>query len=102
MAVTTFLKGPLRVVLVGDDGEATGTLQREILAAYQPRRVLHLMHPGTKDLIEAGFPEDPLPAIYACVGTQCSNPLTGADAFKEAEAFLVSVDAQDDTMKTGS
>lgn len=92
VAVVAFLRGPLRLVLVGNAGAETEEVRRDVLASFQPRRVLQFLRIGTKALKEASYPESPAPAIYACVGTQCSNPITGSEVMKDAEAFLTAVD----------
>ncbi len=92
MAVVTFLKGPLRLVLVGDAGPETEDLRREVLSSFQPRRVLQFLRVGTEAFKEAKYPESPAPAVYACVGTQCSSPITGSEVMKHAEVFMTAVD----------
>ncbi len=95
VAVSTYLKGPLKLVVVGDGDEHTDAVRMELLAAFQPRRVLQLLRPGSRAFREARYPEEPVPAVYACVGTQCSNPITGPHAMAEAEAFLARVDSSE-------
>ncbi len=95
VAVSTYLKGPLKLVVVGDGDEPTDAVRMELLAAFQPRRVLQLLRPGSRAFREAQYPEEPVPAVYACVGTQCSNPITGPHAMAEAEAFLARVDSSE-------
>ncbi len=95
MAVRTYLRGPVRLVLVGrHDDPATAETQRRLLEPFEPRRVLQLLEPGTAAFKEAQYPEEPSPAVYACVGTQCSPPLKGTDLVAEIDAYVRTVDAQ--------
>ncbi len=93
MAVSMYIRGPLRLVLVGHKGdEEAKEIGRILAATFEPRRVMQLLEPGTADFKEAQYPEDPIPAVYACVGKQCSPPITGVQAVREVEAFLEQVE----------
>lgn len=95
VALRTYLMGSVRLVLVGSRGEgATDGMRDQLLAPFEPRRVVQLLEPGTSAFEAAQYPTEPVPAVYACVGTQCSAPLTGADLVPEIEAYVATVDAQ--------
>ncbi|MFQ5837368.1 MAG: thioredoxin domain-containing protein [Thermoplasmata archaeon] len=94
IAVSVHLKGPLRLVLLGDpeDGMAR-RMHMDLLRAFEPRRVVQFLRPGSEALRKAKYPADPIPAVYACVGRQCSPPITDDEPMKEVEAFLKRFDS---------
>ncbi len=90
LAVVAHLEGPFRLVLVGHLGdEKTKRIHKGLLRPFDPRKVVQVLDPGTPAFDEAQYPKEPIPAVYACVGTQCSPPIVGDDPVKEAEDFLV-------------
>ena len=78
--------GAVQVVLVGDDG----TSLRAVGRAAQPNRILQSIAAGAD--LPPGHPAagkgqvDGKPTAYVCVGTQCSLPLTDADALMKMVA----------------
>jgi uncharacterized protein YyaL (SSP411 family) len=93
LAVTAHLKGILKVVLVGDpESGVTPLMHGNLLRAFEPRKVIQLLRPDTKEFEGAQYPEQPVPAVYACVGTQCSPPITGDDPMEQVESFVRSFD----------
>ncbi|MEE9236336.1 MAG: DUF255 domain-containing protein [Thermoplasmata archaeon] len=96
IAVYTYLKGPLRLVLVGrkDDGR-TRQMNADLVAAFEPRRVVQILQPGTATFQDAKYPDEPAPAVYACVGRQCSSPITDLEPMKAVEVFVGSVETQE-------
>jgi hypothetical protein len=48
---------------------------------------------GTDLFQAANYPEDPVPAIYACKGTSCSPPITSPTPLEEVEAFAADLEA---------
>lgn len=92
VAVEAHLQGVLKLDLVGarDDPEVAerhGTLLRR----FVPRRVVRWLPPGTAAFEAAQYPEEPVPAVYACVGTRCSAPIEAPDPWEEIEAFRETV-----------
>jgi uncharacterized protein YyaL (SSP411 family) len=89
VAVTTQLKGVLKLVLVGDMvDEKTRRMHRDLLRAFEPRKAIQVLRPGTEEFRDAHYPEKPLPAVYACVGTQCSPPITSDDPMRDVGSFM--------------
>ncbi len=103
IAVSTYLRGPLRLDLVGnpEDGEVR-QIASNLLASYEPRRVVHFLEPGTREFQEARYPTEPVPAVYACVGAQCSAPLTGPDIVRDVVAFLSKADVKGNSQNARS
>ncbi|MDX1534024.1 MAG: DUF255 domain-containing protein [Thermoplasmata archaeon] len=94
LALEAYHKGALKVDVVVDDSEGPGEkVLRTLLGAFRPTWVVRPLEVGT-DLFEAAnYPEEPVPAIYACKGTVCSPPITSQDPLAEVEAFARDLEA---------
>ncbi len=83
LAVEQVLNEPLRAVIVGSADDAqTFNLLRAAWRACSPHRSLQVVDPlwETERLRALGYPAQPSPAAYICLGQTCAEPVTTADA----------------------
>jgi uncharacterized protein YyaL (SSP411 family) len=77
LAVEAILNDPLRVVVVGGaDRPGTIDLLHAAWRAYAPNRTLLTVDPvwETERLRTLGYPGEPSPAAYVCLGQTCAAP----------------------------
>jgi uncharacterized protein YyaL (SSP411 family) len=77
VTVHRYLTDPLTVVIVGSaEDEATLDLLHEGRRLYAPNRWLQLIDPvwEADRLAELGYPSEPAPAAYLCIGRVCAEP----------------------------
>jgi uncharacterized protein YyaL (SSP411 family) len=77
MAVREFLSQPIQAIIVGsgEDG-LTPDLRQAALALYAPYRVIQIVDPRWEPerLARLGYPAEPSPRAYICVGLTCAQP----------------------------
>jgi uncharacterized protein YyaL (SSP411 family) len=94
LALEAYRTGVLKVDVVHDGGVGGGEeLVTPFLRAFQPGWVVQPLQVGSELFQTANYPEDPVPAIYACKGTVCSPPITSPAPLEEVEAFVADLEA---------
>jgi uncharacterized protein YyaL (SSP411 family) len=82
LAATRFSEHPVQMALVGDPGDSTVRALREASwFVFEPRKILLSLDPATDTahLTALGYPAEYAPALFVCVGTVCSPPLTSTE-----------------------
>jgi uncharacterized protein YyaL (SSP411 family) len=77
LAVDRFLRRPLLVTVVGENEDpARAELLRAARRAYAPNRTVQAVDPHWEQarLARLGYPAEPVPAAYVCLGTLCARP----------------------------
>jgi uncharacterized protein YyaL (SSP411 family) len=77
VAVCCYLTDPLTIVIVGSaEDEATLDLLHEGRRLYAPNRWLQLIDPvwEPERLEQLGYPPEPAPTAYLCIGRVCAEP----------------------------
>ncbi|MCJ2531047.1 MAG: DUF255 domain-containing protein [Candidatus Thermoplasmatota archaeon] len=94
LALEAYRKGVLKVdVVLEPRTEGRGEILAPFLRAFRPDWVIRPLEMGTELFQAANYPEDPVPAIYACKGTMCSPPITSSVPLEEVEAFVADLEA---------
>ncbi|MFQ5919646.1 MAG: thioredoxin domain-containing protein [Thermoplasmata archaeon] len=94
LALEAHRTGVLKVDVVHDGGPGGGQeLLAPFLRAFQPGWVVQPLQVGSRRFHAANYPEEPVPAIYACKGTVCSPPITSPTPLQEVEAFAADLGA---------
>ncbi|MEE9592635.1 MAG: DUF255 domain-containing protein, partial [Thermoplasmata archaeon] len=94
LAVEAYRKGVLKVDVVLEEGADEGReVVTPLLRAFQPSWVVRPLQVGTKPFKAAKYPDNPVPAIYACKGTQCSPPITSSSPVEDVQAFVADLQA---------
>ena len=86
VAVCCYLTDPLTIVIVGSaDDETTLDLLHEGRRLYAPNRWVQLIDPvwEPERLAQLGYPAEPAPTAYLCIGRICAEPTS--DPAKLAE-----------------
>jgi hypothetical protein len=93
MSVRAYLHEPIQAIIVGSaDDERTRDLRQASLRLYAPYRVIQVVDPQwEKDrLVRLGYPAEPAPRAYICVGLTCAQPTDKAQEIAGIVAPLVS------------
>ncbi|MFQ6013580.1 MAG: hypothetical protein ACE5LS_08060, partial [Thermoplasmata archaeon] len=94
LALEAYQHGVVKVdVVLGEGARGGRELLAPLLRAFQPGWVVRPLAVGTPAFEAAKYPEDPVPAIYACKGTQCSPPITSSAPLEDVQAFAANLDA---------
>ncbi len=92
LVVDHFLRRPLLVTVVGENEDATrATLLRAARRAYAPNKTVQAVDPVWEPdrLTRLGYPAEPAPAAYVCLGTLCARPTGDPDELlAQAQAML--------------
>lgn len=91
LAVGCYLTEPLTVVIVGSaEVEATLDLLHEGRRLYAPNRWLQLIDPEWEPerLAQLGYPPQPAPTAYLCIGRVCAGPTNDPARLTEIVADL--------------
>jgi uncharacterized protein YyaL (SSP411 family) len=77
LAVDRFLRRPLLITVVGENEDpARAELLRAARSAYAPNKAVQAVDPYWEParLARLGYPAEPTPAAYVCLGTLCARP----------------------------
>ena len=91
VAVCCYLTDPLTIVIVGSaEDEATLDLLHEGRRLYAPNRWLQLIDPVWEPdrLAQLGYPPEPAPTAYLCIGRVCAEPTDDPARLPEIVANL--------------
>ena len=92
LAVDRFLRRPLLVTVVGENEDPTrAELLRAARRAYAPNKTVQAVDPVWEParLARLGYPAEPAPAAYVCLGTLCARPTADPDELlAQAQAML--------------
>jgi uncharacterized protein YyaL (SSP411 family) len=92
LAVDRFLRRPLLVTVVGENEDATrAMLLRAARRAYAPNKTVQAVDPVWEPdrLARLGYPAEPAPAAYVCLGTLCARPTADPnEVLAQAQAML--------------
>jgi len=91
VAVCCYLTEPLTIVIVGSaEDEATLDLLHEGRRLYAPNRWLQLIDPVWEPdrLAQLGYPPQPAPLAYLCIGRVCAEPTNDPNRLAEIVAQL--------------
>lgn len=92
LAVDRFLRRPLLVTVVGENEDpARAALLRAARRAYAPNKTVQAVDPvwESSRLARLGYPAEPVPAAYVCLGTLCARPTADPDeVLAQAQAML--------------
>jgi hypothetical protein len=92
LAVDRFLRRPLLVTVVGENEDpARAELLRAARRAYAANKTVQAVDPVWEParLARLGYPPEPSPAAYVCLGTLCARPTASPDeVLAQAQAML--------------
>ena len=92
LTVDRFLRRPLLVTVVGENEDpARAELLRAARRAYAPNKTIQAVDPVWEQdrLARLGYPPEPSPAAYVCLGTLCARPTASAEELlAQAQAML--------------
>jgi hypothetical protein len=92
LVVDRFLRRPLLVTVVGENEDpARAELLRAARRAYAPNKVVQAVDPVWEPtrLARLGYPAEPAPAAYICLGTLCARPTADPDeVLAQTQAML--------------
>jgi hypothetical protein len=92
LAVDRFLRRPLLVTVVGENEDTVrADLLRAARRAYAPNKTVQAVDPVWEQnrLARLGYPAEPAPAAYICLGTLCSRPTSDPDELlAQAQAMV--------------
>jgi len=92
LAVDRFLRRPLLVTVVGENEDvARAGLLRAARRAYAPNKTVQAVDPTWEPdrLARLGYPAEPAPAAYVCLGTLCARPTAEPEELlAQAQAML--------------
>jgi uncharacterized protein YyaL (SSP411 family) len=92
MTVDRFLRRPLLITVVGENEDpARAELLRAGHRAYAPNKTVQAVDPVWEPtrLARLGYPGEPAPAAYVCLGTLCARPTAVPDELlAQAQAML--------------
>jgi uncharacterized protein YyaL (SSP411 family) len=92
LAVDRFLRRPLLITVVGEnENPVRAELLRAARRAYAPNRTVQAVDPHWEParLARLGYPAEPAPAAYVCLGTLCARPTTDPDELlAQAQAMV--------------
>lgn len=93
MAVAAYLGQPIQAIIVGSADDArTRDLRQAALRVYAPYRVIQVVDPTweRERLARLGYPAEPAPRAYICVGLTCAQPTDRPEAVAGIVQPLVS------------
>jgi uncharacterized protein YyaL (SSP411 family) len=93
LSVWAYLHEPIQAIIVGSaEDERTRDLRQASLGLYAPYHVVQVVDPRwEKDrLARLGYPAEPAPRAYICVGLTCAQPTDKPDEIAGIVAPLVS------------
>ena len=92
LTVDRFLRRPLLVTVVGENEDETrAELLRAGRRAYAPNKTVQAVDPVWEParLARLGYPAEPAPAAYVCLGTLCTRPTADPDELlAQAQAMV--------------
>jgi uncharacterized protein YyaL (SSP411 family) len=92
LVVDRFLRRPLLVTVVGENENTTrAELLRAARRAYAPNKTVQAVDPTWEPgrLARLGYPAEPAPAAYVCLGTLCARPTAEPEELlAQAQAML--------------
>lgn len=91
-SVRAFLSQPIQAIIVGSAEDAlTRDLRQASLRLYAPYRVIQVVDPAWEKerLARLGYPAEPAPRAYICVGLTCAQPTANPDEVADIVAPLV-------------
>ena len=92
LTVDRFLRRPLLVTVVGENEDpARADLLRAARRAFAPNKAVQAVDPVWEQarLARLGYPAEPAPAAYVCLGTLCARPAASPDELiAQAQAML--------------
>jgi uncharacterized protein YyaL (SSP411 family) len=92
MVADRFLRRPLLVTVVGENEDPIRAgLLRAARRAYAPNKTVQAVDPvwESSRLARLGYPAEPAPAAYVCLGTLCARPTADPDeVLAQAQAML--------------
>jgi len=92
LIVDRFLRRPLLVTVVGENEDpARAELLRAARRAYAPNKSVQAVDPvwEATRLARLGYPAEPAPAAYVCLGTLCARPAADPEELlAQAQAML--------------
>ena len=92
LTVDRFLRRPLLVTVVGENEDpARARLLRAARRAYASNKTVQAVDPTWEPtrLAKLGYPAEPAPAAYVCLGTLCARPTDNPDEIlAQAQAML--------------
>ncbi len=92
LVVDRFLRRPLLVTVVGDNEDPVrASLLRAARRAYAPNKTVQAVDPVWEQarLARLGYPAEPAPAAYICLGSLCARPTADPDELlAQAQAML--------------
>jgi uncharacterized protein YyaL (SSP411 family) len=92
LAVDRFLRRPLLITVVGEnDDPERAELLRAARRAYASNRTVQAVDPYWEPdrLARLGYPAEPAPVAYVCLGTLCGRPTTDpAEVLAQVQAML--------------
>ncbi|MFC2031122.1 DUF255 domain-containing protein [Chloroflexota bacterium] len=92
LTVDRFLRRPLLVTVVGENEDRSrAELLRAARRAYAPNKTVQAVDPVWEHarLARLGYPAEPAPAAYVCLGTLCARPTADPDELlAQAQAML--------------
>lgn len=92
LAVDRFLRRPLLVTVVGENEDPVrAELLRAGRRAYAPNKTVQAVDPVWEPsrLARLGYPAEPAPVAYVCLGTLCARPTANPDeVLAQAQAML--------------
>jgi hypothetical protein len=92
LVVDRFLRRPLLVTVVGENEDAArAALLRAARRAYAPNKTVQAVDPVWEPdrLARLGYPAEPAPVAYVCLGTLCARPTADPnEVLAQAQAML--------------
>lgn len=92
LAVDRFLRRPLLITVVGENEDPKrAQLVRAARRAYAPNKTVQAVDPQWEPdrLARLGYPAQPAPVAYVCLGTLCGRPTADpAEVLAQAQAML--------------
>jgi uncharacterized protein len=92
LAVDRFLRRPLLITVVGENEDpARAELLRAARRAYAPNKTVQAVDPVWEQarLARLGYPAEPAPAAYICLGTLCARPTADPnEVLAQAQAMV--------------
>jgi hypothetical protein len=92
LAVDRFLRRPLLITVVGENEDpARAELLRAARRAYAPNKTVQAVDPVWEParLTRLGYPAEPAPAAYICLGTLCARPTADLnEVLAQAQAMV--------------
>lgn len=91
-SIRAFLSQPIQAIIVGSAEDAlTRDLRQAALKLYAPFRVIQVVDPKWEKerLARLGYPAEPAPRAYICVGLTCAAPTENPDEVASIVAPLV-------------